>query len=280
MTFEERMVEKFIGLIKSAGRLYFKKSIPSSYFDYEDFEGRGFLTLAVCLAKWKNRDDEQGFSKYFKTSLFHKYQSMLGKAFAKKRDVRVGYKDFRIVQNGKILRFPKIFYNPKSWEPSGDWTLEALYHNKWIIIDSFTSKETAESQKYEISQHTLNFVPFSKEVDIDKLPSDGGFGEIEFKELIEHVLTKLTNKLEKKIFEIWVDPPEDLCTMALMENHRKVRVSLANKSKGSNQVRLSNDLVIKYLKKRGFRISAQAYSDHFKDLKCKVKRLIRESDVA
>ena len=207
----ENRVSKFKGLIKSASSMYahrIKNSRSLNYMDYDDFVSTGFLTLTVCLNRWKNKNkSEEEFGKYFKTSLYHKYQSMLDKAFAKKRTAYM------------------------------------------VDIDDF-----------------------------DKLTGRLDF-ETGVKELADHIMAHLNKKLERKIFKLWVDPPKKLRLMAIMENRRKMKIAAITESTvcGMSKVKISNDLVIRYLRDEGNRISVHAYNDHFRNLRSKVRQIVKEN---
>jgi hypothetical protein len=210
----ENRISKFTGLIKSASSMYARKT-KLNYLDYDDFVGRGFLTLTICLNKWKkkNKNNEEEFGKYFKTALYHKYQSMLVKAYAKKRTAFL------------------------------------------ISVDDME----------------LTSAPYRHRKHFDM--------EIGIKELADYVMSRLKTDLERKIFGVLVDPPEELRLMAVMENRRKMKISAITKSPviGSNRVKLSNGLVIRYLKGQGFDISDRAYNSCFKKIKCKVQQIVKEN---
>jgi hypothetical protein len=225
-TFGEQMVVKFTGLIKSASKMYWKAA-KSNYLDYDDFMGRGFLTLATCLDKWKDPTDEEGFAKYFKSSLYYKYQSMLHKAFAKKRTAQ-------FISIDELEQRSSIALLGRSWKK-----------NERIEVGAIKDIDT------------------------------------EFKELVDHVMSRLTSDLERKIFELWVDPPEELCSMAVMENRRKIKACLIRKvpMPGINSVMLTNGIVVRYLKEQGYPVSQQKYNLCFKEIKCKVKEIVKEERV-
>lgn len=70
---------RYIKLIRSASWTFAKKS---RLFDYYDFLGEGILVLVKCSCK--SFDSEDDFGKYFKTSLFRKFEQMRKRGFFRK----------------------------------------------------------------------------------------------------------------------------------------------------------------------------------------------------
>jgi hypothetical protein len=87
LTPDERFFEHFNKLIRWASNKYSRNLVGR--FDYWDFLEEGTLILALCLYKWRKKDedlkDQVGFTKYFKTALFNRFRQILIMSHSGKR---------------------------------------------------------------------------------------------------------------------------------------------------------------------------------------------------
>lgn len=72
---EKSALEDHVYLIRYASKLYSHKINPVR-MDYWDLYGEAVLLLATCLAKWGDKNDGAGFSRYFKTALFRRFNQL------------------------------------------------------------------------------------------------------------------------------------------------------------------------------------------------------------
>jgi hypothetical protein len=235
--YEEKVVEKFIGLIKWASKQHRKKYYYLRW-DYQDYFSKGLLVLTVCLKKWNNRGDDEEFGKFFKTSLFFGFQDM----------VRAGFLD----KGGVFLSANK---------------------EEEITDLPYGFKDIEE---YEGFRYMSVVPPRKKESKVYKNLAINGFEDQEYKEAVKHFASLFKSEIEKKIFLLIVDPPEDLCRMAVLENRRRTKGSFhtGKPSWGKNKVRVSSNLVIAYLNKNGDSISDNDYYIHYKKIRDVVRKEI------
>jgi hypothetical protein len=247
---KDEKYKEFIGLIEWASNFYLDK-VPYSYIkNREDFVGMGYVVLANCLKKWEGRDNSKEFAKYFKTSLFNAYKNMLAKIYSHKRRAKVEYVETDEMEDSpvKIFRPGKepIIFRPKRDTPKVDKV----------------------------------FYPADRSIQDPKLPelraTEDGFSNLLYEDLVRHISDQIPNEIEKKIFIFMADPPEDLCVEALAENRRKMKASVRGMVSGVNKVKTSGGIIIKYLKKNGDVISKGQYQTHLKNIRDKVKEVLKE----
>jgi len=242
LTAEERF-KKYNKLIEWAARRYTTK-IPLNYPGVEEFSGEGREVLARCHLNWGGRGNEEAFGKFFKASLFHKFQDMLVKAYSKKRGT---------------------YTTPVSPEKTAQMVVAGI-----IPVEP---EEFSYYQEEPIEEAYKNFK--NRPGEKNPLITDE-FRDVLFKELVDHVKSKIETSLEKKIFTILVDPPEDLCKMAVAQNRRKMKLSMSRHCKGVNIVKLSSKLIIAYLNSEGTHIDENAYYVSKRNIKRIVMETIKE----
>jgi len=202
--------EKYGKLIDWAARRYAQK-VPHSYPGIEEFIGEGHEVLVTCNQKWDERGDEVAFGKFFKTSLFHKFQDILVREYSKKRGTYMSPVD-----------------------PD-----EVTYYREESIEDAYKAYRDKPGERNPLVTEE--------------------FSEVLYGELVEHVKSKIDSSLEKKIFAILVDPPEELCKMAVDQNRRKMKLSMSKHCKGTNVVKITSKLIIEYLNAKGDRVDENAF---------------------
>lgn len=82
-----------------------------------------------------------------------------------------------------------------------------------------------------------------------KVACDGGFNEVYYKELSDHVKTFLT-ETEEKIFSLLIDPPDDLVRDALHETARKQKQALITGSYDCRTVKISVKCLFRYMSRK------------------------------
>jgi len=203
---ESRLYNELINLIKvSSSRFATKFKLRYDYFDFYD---DGIWILGLCMVKWREKgksfDDNIGFKKYFKTSLFNRFRQLEIKSFCKKS---AGVK-----------------------------------------------------------------VPLDFSV-VSQVSCDGGFGEVLFKELVDHVSNFLSSR-EKKVFSLMADPPEDLVRIARIQNSRKMKQSIIHGLYDAHKVRISGPCIHRFLTKNGETISRKELSDTIASIREVVARIV------
>ena len=196
---EQSAIEDHKYLIRYASK-FFSHKINPVRMDYWDLYGEGVLLLTICLSKWKDKDknNRAGFSRYFKTTLFR--------------------------------RFNQLRY----------WIAKKDYEIPTDSIDDALSL---------------------------KVESDGGFGEVNFKELCYHVASGLRQP-DKAIFSLLVDPPENLMKVVLKESRKR------EKRMNNSDVRLRSRHVVQYLNLNGCPLTIAEYSHSIKRIRSRVKQVV------
>ena len=109
-----------------------------------------------------------------------------------------------------------------------------------------------------------------------------GFDVVEYRELIEDVASKIDDKIERLIFLIKVNPPEDLCNLAIIDNRRKLKVGIHRRlrtgkknSWGGKSVTVSDKNIRDFLSAtQGVTLSSMEYNQAFENVKKRVAELM------
>jgi hypothetical protein len=233
-----------LSFIRASARNFAHK-FRSSHIDYWDFFSEGILTFTLCVQKWekKGKDfDDSEFEHYFRQALSNNNKDLLGKVFAKKR---------------------RGYFKPKNKPCFGNFG----GNDHCELCDK---RGSCQNFVYKCD------LPLSQALHIK---SDGGFDDVYYQELVEYVKGQLLSSVERYIFMLLVDPPKDLCELAIRENRKKMRSIFFNKgvkSKGPNSVRPTGQLIIKYLCERGCPITQNEYYAYQKRIRGKVLEVIKE----
>jgi hypothetical protein len=108
----------------------------------------------------------------------------------------------------------------------------------------------------------------------------GSFANIEYKELVEDISSKIDNKAERMIFLMKANPPEELCDLALIDNRRKLKVGIirrlktGKKNNWGKSVTISNRNIIDFLHTQGVTLSSREYTQAFDNVKKRVSELM------
>jgi hypothetical protein len=165
--------------------------------DYWDLYGEGVLLLTVCLAKWSDKNNGNGFSRYFKTALFRRFNQL-----------------------------------------------------RYLIA----------KRDYELPTDSIDNVLGLK------VESDGGFNEIAFRELCNHVASGLRQP-DKAIFSLLIDPPANLTKLVLQESKKREKHI-------NSDVKLRGRHLIKYLNLKGCLITPIQFDHSLKRIRNRVKQVL------
>jgi len=245
MEIQEEVYEDCLKLIRGSAKIFSKK-FNCGYIDYWDFFSEGILTYLLCLRKWlaqgKGARDAE-FIHYFKTALINNNKDVLSKVYAKKR---VGYK------------------KPKS---------------KKACFGNFTEGD-ALCGPCEWKESCQNF-RYPEEVSLEKLSCDGGFGDVVFRELFEDVKKQFASPLDRYIFTLLVEPPPELCLLAIQENRKKMRSIQIKRGKldfekdATGTVKPTGKLIIKFMTEKGCPVTTNEYYKHFRCIQKKVLEIVQ-----
>lgn len=109
-----------------------------------------------------------------------------------------------------------------------------------------------------------------------QISCDGGFNDVHYRELIDHVISFL-NKDEEKIFQLMVNPPEDLVSDAINEMARKKKVALINGTYDCRTVKLTISCLFKYINKKEH-LSESGFLKSLRSVRKKVKDIVTEKE--
>ena len=237
---ETELIEKFVPLVKWASMKFSFKT--GNYQNFQAFYDKGVETFAVCLHKWKTLPC---FKSKFKTAAgkieFEKY-------FKEALFTNFLQLQIHICSIGKKYNFI---------------SLESLIGNK-----SLSNTLTRFQHNYGIDKQQM----------MQGLTYDGGFKDLDYKELVKEVEHALKG-LDLIIFRILIEPPEELKLRILRENARKMRHFdiTGNKKKGLNSVRMTKSHVFKYLNTNGKKISYSEFNKSMKNIKSITLNVIKNS---
>jgi hypothetical protein len=161
----------------------------------------------------------------------------------------------------------------------------ALCLTKWVVRDSeledrkgfgkyFKTSLFNRFRQIEIAAHCKKRFGIHTPLELAaKVSCDGGFGDIFFNELVDHVKTFLSEE-EKKIFELMVNPPEDLIEEALHEASRKQKQALILGTYDVRTIRITTGCLFTYINKKGWR----HFSEHgfLKTIRT-IRKVVREA---
>src|SRR4030043_27216 len=246
----EKDIQNFVSFIKKKAGNYSWK-LQNSDFDYNYFVGEGFKCLAICLKKFFEKADDD-------PNCYFAYRR------AKKIEIRMAKnldtsKRCKMMSTHPLLRsiaFSKYFRT-------------SLFRQFNNIIRMANS---AKHRRWWVSRIENEF-----------LPSDGGFKEIEYQELIEYVAENIENVVERQIFILTVNPPEELCELAILDNTRRMKIGMIRKLDGSSsgskwgrdKVRISERNMIDFMGMQGVNISRDAYDQKLNNVKKRVVELLQ-----
>jgi DNA-directed RNA polymerase subunit M/transcription elongation factor TFIIS len=108
------------------------------------------------------------------------------------------------------------------------------------------------------------------------LPTAGGFDNVDYKELVEHIRIHMETALDRQIFMLLVDPPLELSDMAIMDNRKKMKVGLIRKKHihGVDSVRPRSRFIIEYLSQKGCPITESEYYSCVKRIRKIVSKIV------
>jgi hypothetical protein len=98
---------------------------------------------------------------------------------------------------------------------------------------------------------------------------DGGFGNIAFKELCNHVASELKQP-DKTIFILFTDPPENLTKLILSEFKKR------EKHVADPNVKVRGKYLLKYLRSNGYSMTTVEFGRSLKRIRTRVKQILDE----
>jgi len=106
------------------------------------------------------------------------------------------------------------------------------------------------------------------------LSCDGGFGEVNYKELVDYVSTFLSQE-EERMFRLMADPPEDLIMDALHESFRKHKSSVIHDSYDCKRTRISCRCLHSYFNRKYGVISDNHFFNILKSVRETAKKAVQ-----
>jgi hypothetical protein len=240
-------IKNFLHLISWGARNYSRKLVKCEY-DYEYFYSEGLKSLDKCI-------------RFFRDKLVENPDCLLSYRKAKKPDMRVGKNPATIKKlDNRLGR--NVSHPVLSSIAFSKYFRTALFRRfDHIRRMAFASKRNGMEISFE-DGHGIVAKNF------------GSFSDIEYNELVEDILSKIDNKVERMLFLMKTNPPEELWDLALLDNRRKLKVGITRRlrtgkknSWGGKGVSISDRNIRDFLCTNGVSISSREYTKAIENVK-------------
>jgi hypothetical protein len=250
-------IQNFLRLISWGARNYSSK-IPKVEFDYDYFYSEGLRLLDKCM-------------RFFHEKLITNPDCLSSYRKAKKPGMRIA-KNLETIKKldnrlGKNVSHP---------------ILASLAFSKYFRTALFRRFGNIRRMSFA-SKRTGIEIPMEEKGLVGEVKLGiNGFDAVEYKELVEDVASKIDDRIERIIFLIKVNPPEDLCQLAIIDNRRKLKVGIHRRlrtgkknSWGGKSVVVSDKNIRDFLSTtQGVTLSSTEYNQAFENVKKKVAELL------
>jgi len=233
---EKKFYDDLVNLIRWSSRR-FSRGLVGRY-DYWDFFEEGLVILSFCLYKWRN---EKGDPNVENRTGFLKY-----------------------CKTALFNRFRQLQILSHSHKKKG---VHVPIEKAWGVKYPIMRREVGEPSEKP------DFVGIPTGKLSENMSCDGGFGEIDYKELVEYVASFLSQE-QDFMFRLMVDPPEDLVMDAIHDGFRKHTSSLIHSKYDSRTVKISCKCLHKYFNQKYGVISDSHFFELLKSIREVAKRAV------